>query len=113
MKYRIEAFAYIVGVLIVNTSPCCTVAAESNAADTQRHAAEESYRSGDLDKALRELEPLLDAEAAYEKPNERTHNLAAQILHTRGETHFRHALIAESIADFDRELLFRPDRRPQ
>ena len=36
--------------------------------------------------------------------------LSAHALHLRGEDHFRHARIKESIADFDRELELQPDR---
>jgi len=34
----------------------------------------------------------------------------ARVLHSRGEDHFRHARIAQAIADFDREIELQPDR---
>jgi tetratricopeptide (TPR) repeat protein len=37
----------------------------------------------------------------------------ARALHARGEEHFRHARIAESIADFDRQLELQPQRAPE
>jgi lipoprotein NlpI len=113
MRLPIPAAIVIVGFLIANFGACSLVAGKPRAADPQMDSVLQAYRAGDLDKALRELEPLLDAQAAYEEPDKRTHQLAAQILHARGEDHFRHSRIAESIADFDRELLFRPDRGPE
>jgi tetratricopeptide (TPR) repeat protein len=113
MRYQVATSALVVGLLFTNILPYRISVAKPRAADVQRDAAEESYRTGNFDKALLELEPLLDSEAAYEVPDELTHKLAARILHSRGEDHFRHARIAESIADFDRELLLLPDRRPE
>ena len=67
----------------------------------------EKARGGDLDGALNDLEPLLKDED--ESTRQRASDLAASVLHRRGEEHFRHARIAESLADFDRELELRPE----
>jgi len=80
---------------------------------TQLTAAEDNYRAGDQDAALKELEPLLTATGGDEQTQKRIRDLAARILHARGEEHFRKAHIKESIADFEREVKLRPDRAPE
>jgi tetratricopeptide (TPR) repeat protein len=71
-------------------------------------AAQASYRSGDLTGALNELEPLLDADNLDQASKIRALELAARVLQLRGEEHFRHARIRESIADFDRQIDLQP-----
>jgi lipoprotein NlpI len=78
--------------------------------ETQLTAAHERYRVGDLDGALKRLETLLETDGLETSTEQRVQELAARVLHLRGEQHFRHARIAESIADFDRQLQLQPDR---
>jgi tetratricopeptide (TPR) repeat protein len=78
--------------------------------EAQLTAAHEKYDAGDLDGALRELEPLLDANDVDHQSSQRVRELAARVLHRRGEEHFRQARIAESIADFDRQLELVPEK---
>jgi lipoprotein NlpI len=44
---------------------------------------------------------------------QRARELAASVLRLRGEEHFRQAQIAESIADFDRQVKLQPDQAAQ
>jgi lipoprotein NlpI len=73
-------------------------------------SALEKFRAGDLDGALQDLEPLLTEVNRDERSKQRARDLVIRVLHSRGEQHFRQARIAESIADFDRELQLAPDR---
>ena len=73
-------------------------------------AAQEKYREGDLDGTLERLEPLLESDKVDQPIQREVHELAAAVLQRRGEEHFRQARIAESIADFDRQLELTPDR---
>jgi tetratricopeptide (TPR) repeat protein len=77
--------------------------------DYQVDAADETYRAGDLDGALRKLEPFLKADNVDQSLHKRVRALAARILHSRGEEHFRQMRIAESIADFNRQLELQPE----
>ncbi|MCI0331883.1 MAG: ThuA domain-containing protein [Planctomycetes bacterium] len=86
-----------------------TTASSAVNLDAQLDAAQESYRAGDVDGALQELELLLKADGP-DRFKVRVRQLAARVLHSRGEDHFRHARVAESIADFDRQLELQPDR---
>src|SRR5262245_19755745 len=79
----------------------------------QLAAARANYRSGDFSGALAQLEPLLAADDLDQASKARARELAARALHLRGEEHFRQSKIAESIADFDRELALAPERAPQ
>lgn len=81
-----------------------SITSVSSAADWQ--AVQEEVRSGNFDQALATLEPLLnDRDEAAQR---RARALAAQVLHLRGEEHFRQTRIAEAIADFERELKLQP-----
>ncbi len=88
------------------------VAATSKAQETaaQLASALQKYRAGDLDGALQSLDPLLGSDDPDESTKLRARQLAIRVLHLRGEERFRQARIAASIADFDRELQFAPDR---
>jgi tetratricopeptide (TPR) repeat protein len=76
----------------------------------QLNAAQENLRAGDLDTALERLEPLLTTDALDQPSKQRVRELAARVLHLRGEQHFTHARIAEAVADFDRQVQLLPDR---
>jgi lipoprotein NlpI len=70
----------------------------------------DEYQSGDFDGALQQLDPVLRANNSDPSTKERARELAAQVLHARGEQHFRKARIAESIADFERQIQLMPTR---
>ena len=76
----------------------------------QLTAAQDKYRQGDFDGALQLLEPLLESDAVEQSMKPSVRELAARVLHLRGEQHFRHARIAECIADFDRQVQMQPAR---
>lgn len=75
-------------------------------------AAEGKLRAGDYDAALGQLESLIAVEGLEDSAKQRATELAASLLHARGEEHFRSARIDESLADFDREIELQPDRAP-
>jgi tetratricopeptide (TPR) repeat protein len=79
----------------------------------QLDTAREKYRAGDFSETLAQLEPLLEADDLNQTSKNQARELAARALHLRGEEHFRKAQIAQSIADFDRELELAPERAPQ
>lgn len=87
-----------------------TTASGARDLGAQLTTAEESYRTGDLNGALQRLEPLLTADDLDQPSQQRVRELATRVLQSRGEEHFRHARIAESIADFDRQVQLLPDR---
>jgi lipoprotein NlpI len=72
-------------------------------------SAQEKYRAGDFVSALQALEPLLANDDLDQPSKNRVRELAGRVLHSRGEEHFRHARIPESIADFDREVQLQPN----
>jgi Tol biopolymer transport system component len=78
-------------------------------AGAQIATAQDEYGAGDFDGALQRLEPLLQAADLTQSSNQSVRDLATRILQSRGEKHFRHGNLAESIADFDRQLQLRPD----
>ncbi len=88
---------------------CITTESIAMEVGDQLDAAREKYRSGDFSGALQQLDPLLRADDLDSTSKARARELAARALHLRGEEHFRQARIAESIADFDRELELAPD----
>jgi lipoprotein NlpI len=96
---------------LASSATLWTAAAGSRAADVaaQFAAAQQKYQAGDLDGAMQGLEPLLKSEDLNQPLAQRVRKLAARVLHARGEAHFRQARIAESIADFDRQIQLRPD----
>src|SRR5688500_16822598 len=71
--------------------------------------AEAAYRSEDFNDALAQLEPLLELKDG-KQAEPRVKELAAHVLHARGEDHFRKARVAESVADFDRQVELQPGR---
>jgi Tol biopolymer transport system component/lipoprotein NlpI len=73
-------------------------------------SAQGKYRAGDLNGALQQLEPLLTKNDLDQTLKQRARELAAGILHARGEAHFRQVQIAKSIADFDRQIQLQPDQ---
>jgi lipoprotein NlpI len=97
---------------IISIAILCSATTSANAVDpaAQLSAAQEKYGAGDLDGAWQQVEPLLQAEGLDPPNQQRIQELAARVLHARGEQHFRQARIAESIADFDRQLQLQPDR---
>jgi tetratricopeptide (TPR) repeat protein len=92
---------------------CITTESIALEVGDQLDAAREKYRAGDFSGALQQLEPLLGADGLEPASKARARELAARALHLRGEENFRQARIAESIADFDRELELAPQRAPQ
>jgi tetratricopeptide (TPR) repeat protein len=92
---------------------CVTTQSIALEVGEQLAAAREEYRSGDFSGALEQLEPLLGANDLDPTSKARARELAARALHLRGEENFRQARIAESVADFDRELELAPERAPQ
>jgi lipoprotein NlpI len=76
----------------------------------QLAGALEKYRAGDLDGALQSLESLLTTNDLDAASKQRGRELAIRILHVRGEQNFRQARIAQSIADFNREVQLAPER---
>lgn len=103
IKFPIEIFST---VLLLSFSS----AVGAQDVDAQLSAAQAEYRSGDLDAALDRLEPLLTEDDLDQSTKRRVQELAARVLHLRGEKHFRQARIAESIADFDRQVQLQPER---
>lgn len=89
-----------------------TIASASLAQDisAQLAAAEKDFRAADFDAALARLQPLLESDDIDDPTKERLREFAAAVLHQRGEQRFRQARIAESVADFDRQLELQPDR---
>jgi len=73
-------------------------------------SAKERYRAGDLDGALQRLESLLTADDLDQPIEQRVRDLAGSALQRRGEEHFRHARLAKSIEDFDRQVQLQPNR---
>lgn len=84
--------------------------ASARDADAELAAALGEYSAGDLDAALRRLEPLLAAEDLDPPSKQRVRDLATRVLQSRGEERFRQARIKESVADFDRPVELQPDR---
>lgn len=72
--------------------------------DAQLASAEEKLRGGHLEGALQQLEALLVAKDLAPSDQQRIRELAARVLHERGEGHFRAARIDECVADFNREV---------
>ncbi len=79
-------------------------------AGAQFDKATESARRGKLDEALAALESLLTGANLDAASRQRAREFAARLLHARGVEHFRNARIAESVADFDREVELEPAR---
>jgi tetratricopeptide (TPR) repeat protein len=92
---------------------CVTAESAAMELGERLDASQEKYRAGDFSGALEQLEPLLSAGDLDQTSKARARELAARALHLRGEEHFRQARIAESIADFDRELELAPERAPE
>src|SRR6478735_9117168 len=78
----------------------------------QLTSAQERYRAGDFDSALKQLEPLLSADDLDQPTKQHVRELASRVLQMRGEEHFRHARVAKSIADFDRQIQLQPNQEP-
>src|SRR5262245_14538536 len=85
-----------------------TTAAIAIGSEAQLTSAQELYRAGDLNGALEQLEPLLAANDLDQQPRQRAVELAASVLQSRGEEHFRRGRITEAIADFDRQIKLQP-----
>src|SRR6478609_439059 len=62
----------------------------------QLATAQERYRAGDFDSALKQLEPLLSADDLDQPTKQHVRELASRVLQMRGEEHFRHARVAKS-----------------
>jgi len=80
------------------------------ASEPQLTAANKLYAAGDLNGALVALEPLLKADGLDQLTKRRAGELAARVLQSRGEEHFRRARISDAITDFDRQIKLRPDQ---
>src|SRR5262245_33309052 len=103
------AIRIVVWVIVLGVAPLA-LAADSAA---EIAAAREKYRSSDLDGALKQLEPLLEAKNLDEKLKQRAGALAAQVLDARGSERFCKGQIADAIADFDRQVLLQPGQAPE
>jgi lipoprotein NlpI len=101
---------HTISIVLVGVVFCGAAISSAQEPAAKLAVAFERYRAGDLDGALQGLEPLLKAGALDASSREQARHLASRVLHARGEQHFRDARIAESIADFDRELQLAPDR---
>jgi lipoprotein NlpI len=123
MRYsqkRIQMFSLSMKPLLMLTiRPLLAVALLSFAAPIsardigpQLATAQERYRAGDFDSALQQLEPLLSADDLDQPTKQHVRELAGQVLQMRGEEHFRHARVAKSIADFDRQIQLQPNQEP-
>ncbi len=88
-----------------------TLSSEGEETDSQvmLEAARKAYGEGKFDLALEKIEPLLQKDANERADHEQARLYASAILHRRGEQHFREGRMAESVADFDRELEFQPE----
>jgi tetratricopeptide (TPR) repeat protein len=76
--------------------------------DDRLAKADAAYRSEKFDDALAQLEPLLESNE-IKQVEPRVRALAAHVLQARGEEHFRHARIPQSVADFNRQVQLHPD----
>lgn len=97
---------YVLFVVILLNIAAVARAAE---VDDAIKVAEERVRRDDLGGALQQLEPLIIANDLEQGDRRRACELAARILHARGEENFRQARIAECLADFDREVSLHPE----
>jgi lipoprotein NlpI len=88
----------------------CTAASTASEFNAQFAAAREKYLAHDFDGSLQELEPLLKAGELDQPSKQQASVLASRVLKSRGEERFRQARIAESIADFDRQIELQPDQ---
>ena len=113
-RFSMEASNYqsMFAIRLLSNIALICFATVSSARDitTEMASAQEKYGAGDFDSALEMLEPLLQADDLDQPSKQRVLELAIRALHSRGEEHFRHARIAESIADFDREVQLQPNR---
>lgn len=102
----------IAAMKFLSTLVLLSVATASSARDPsdQLTIVQAMYRAGDLNGALQRLEPLLTANDIDQASKKRAQELATRVLQLRGEEHFRQARIAESIADFDRQVKLQPDQ---
>jgi lipoprotein NlpI len=92
-------------LLLIVAAAACSQDVGAQLATTQ-----EKLGAGDLDDALRQLEPLLRSDDLDHPSKQRVRELAARVLHVRGEEHFREARITEAISDFERQVELLPDR---
>ena len=101
-------FANTLCAVALVVAACSPLAAAAQQRDAALPAAEERYAAGDVDGALERLESLLAAEDRETRQQAR--DLAARVLHSRGQELFRGGKVAEAIADFDREIALDPYR---
>ena len=104
---RFAIIALLTGISLGKTATCCASDVEA-----QLTTAEGKARAGELDGAMQQLEPLLKEVDIEPQLKQRVVELATHVLQLRGEEHFRRARIAESIADFDRQIKLQPDFAP-
>jgi lipoprotein NlpI len=83
---------------------------QAEEAHNQLAQAREQFQAGDWDAALQKLEPLLEAKDLEPPTRQSARQMAAGVLHSRGEQHFRQTHLAESIADFERQIQLMPNR---
>jgi lipoprotein NlpI len=96
-------------VILLCLSPALHAADEADALS----AAQEKYRDGDFDGAIEKLKPLLNSVDLDPALKPRVKAVAFRTLEARGDKYFREGKIAESIADYDRQLELHPDQAPQ
>lgn len=89
---------------------CLAAVSRAQEPGAQLETAHEKYLAGDFNAALQRLEPLLLADALEQTSKQRARELAAFVLLARGEANFHQARIAESIADFNRQVELQPDQ---
>jgi lipoprotein NlpI len=110
MRYHIPT--PVLATRIVSAALLISLSAAAWALDVNDEltAAQEKYRAGDLNSALKRLEPLLAATDLDQPTRQRVHELAARVLQSRGEEYFRQGRIGESISDFERQIKLQPDQ---
>jgi lipoprotein NlpI len=89
---------------------CIAAPSTAQEAGSQLAGALEKFRLGDFNGALQQLDPVLQADNADPSTAARARELAAQVLHARGEQHFRKARIELCVADFERQIELVPGR---
>lgn len=110
MRNHVSTSVLVIRVLSAAILASVPAAASARDLAAELISAQEKYGTGDLNGALQRLEPLLAATDLDQVTKERVREIAAQVLQSRGVEHFRRALIAESIADFERQIQLQPDQ---
>jgi len=98
-------------LLLVLGSVSWAPAAPENAAELIQQS-KTAYLSGDFDKSIELLQPILKDSAAKDELTSEAREVAASAHQRRGEEHFKNARIKDSIADFDKYLEIYPGDEP-